>query len=70
MADEVPTEGIAVDAVLRLQVLGTVLADDLDTRLGEGGHVLDGDVLRRGHDGDGRAYLLADLPVALANLSR
>ena len=40
MADEVPAERVAVGGVLRLEVLGAVLADHLDPRLGEGGHVL------------------------------
>ena len=35
VADEVPAEGVAVGGVLGLQVLGAVLADDLDPGLGE-----------------------------------
>jgi hypothetical protein len=35
MAYEVPAEGVAVALVLRLEVLGAVLADDLDARFRE-----------------------------------
>jgi len=56
--------------VLGAQVLRTVLADHLDSRLGERRQVLERDVLRRGDDRDGRADLLADALVALADLSR
>src|ERR671930_249658 len=34
--------------MLALEVLGAVLADDLDAGLGQDGHVLEGHVLRRG----------------------
>jgi hypothetical protein len=53
MPDEVPAEDVAVRVVLRLEVLRAVFSDDVDARLGEGGQVLDGDVLRRRDDGDG-----------------
>jgi hypothetical protein len=56
--------------VLHTQILGAVLADHLDARLGERREVLDRDVLRRGDDGDRRADLLADVLVPLADLSR
>ena len=45
VADEVPAEGVAVLGVLRLQILRPVLADHLDTGLGEDCHVGEGDVL-------------------------
>jgi hypothetical protein len=70
VADEVPAEGVAVGVALRLQVLGTVLADDLDARLGQRSQVFERDVLRRGDDGDGRPDFLADALVTLADLSR
>ena len=57
VADEVPAEGVAVDGVLRLEILRAVLADDLDAGLGERGHVLDGDVLRRRDHRDSRPDL-------------
>ena len=41
---------VAVARVLRLEVLGAVLAHDLDPRLGERTHLLDRDVLRRDDD--------------------
>ena len=50
VADEVPAERVAVSCVLGLEVLRAVLAHDLDSGLGQDGHVLDGDVLRRGDD--------------------
>jgi hypothetical protein len=50
--------------VLGLEVLGPVLADDLDAGLGEHGHVLERRVFGGGDDGHaGRARLV----VALAN---
>src|SRR6476620_1352814 len=70
MADEVPAESVAVDGVFRLEVLRTVLSDDLDPGLDEDGHVLHGDVLRRGNDRHSVADLDTDLLVALANLVR
>jgi hypothetical protein len=70
MADEVPVEDVAVAVVLRLEVLGAVLTDDLDARVRERGQVLDPDVLRRGDDRDGRSDLLADALVPFADLSR
>ena len=59
VADEVPAERVAVCGVLRLEVLRPVLAHDLDPRLGQDGHVLDRDILRRGDDRDFRADLVA-----------
>jgi len=70
MADEVPAKGIAVAPVLRLQVLGAVLTDDLDARLREPGQVLERDVLRRDDNRDVRPDLLADALVPFADLSR
>jgi len=70
MADEVPAKGIAVALVLRLQVLGAVLTDDLDARLREPGQVLERDVLRRDDNRDVRPDLLADALVPFADLSR
>ena len=58
VADEVPAERVAVAGVLGLEILRPVLADHLHAGLGQGGHVLDGDVLRGGHDGHPRADLL------------
>ena len=52
VADEVPAEGVAVARVLRLQVLGAVLADHVDAGLGQRGHVLERHVLRGRDDGD------------------
>ena len=51
-ADEVPAEPVAVELVLALQVLGAVLADDLEPRLGEHAHLLERHVLRRRDDRD------------------
>ncbi len=59
-ADEVPAEGIAVQRVLALHVLRPVLTRDRDAGVGEDAHVLRGDVLRRGDDGDARPCLGAD----------
>jgi hypothetical protein len=70
VAYEVPAEGVPVALVLRLQVLGAVLADDLHPGLGQRGQVLERDVLRRGDDRDHRPDLLANALVALADLSR
>src|SRR5262249_8820481 len=67
MADEVPAERVAVTLVLRLEVLGAVLADDLDPRLCERGQVLQVDVLDRSHDGDVRPELGPDPLVVRAN---
>ena len=60
VADEVPAERVAVARVLRREVLLAVLADDLDSRVHERLHVVEGDVLRRGHDRDARADLRPD----------
>ena len=65
-----PAECVAVAVVLRPQVLGAVLADDLDAGLRERGEVVERDVLRRGNDGDPWPDLLPDSLVALAALSR
>jgi hypothetical protein len=70
VADEVPAKGVAVAVVLGAEVLGAVLADDLDAGLGQRGHVLQRDVLRRRDDGHVRPDLLPDALVALADLSR
>ena len=59
---------VAVDRVLRQQVLRAVLADDLDARLGEDPELLDGDVLRRRDDGDALAGPLTDPEIALPDL--
>ena len=53
-----PAERVAVLGVLRLEVLGAVLADDLDPRLDEQRHVGERDVLRRRDDGHVRPDLL------------
>ena len=70
MADEMPAEGVAVAVVLGPQVLGAVLADDLDAGFRQRGQVVERDVLRRGDDGDVRPDLVADALVLLADLSR
>jgi hypothetical protein len=70
VADEVPAKGVAVALVLGAEVLGAVLADDLHAGLGQCGHVLQRDVLRRGDDGHVRPDLFPDVLVALADLSR
>ena len=70
MPDEVPAEGVAVDRVLRLEILRAVLAHDLDSGLGEDRQLLDRDVLRRGDDRDGVSDLSPDALVALADLVR
>ena len=49
-----------MDGVLRLEVLGPVLADHLDSRLGQCGHVLDRHVFRGGDDRDVGPDLVAD----------
>jgi hypothetical protein len=56
--------------MLRLHVLRTVLADDFYARLGERLHVVDGDVLRGGDDGDARPDLFDDALVALTDRIR
>ena len=68
MADEVPAERVAVGCVLGLEVLRAVLADDLDSRLGQGGHVVDGDVLRGRDDRHVGADLVADAREARGDL--
>ena len=70
VADEVPAERVAVDGVLRGQVLRAVLAHYLDARLREDREVVDRDVLRRGDDGDARAGFRPDALVALAHRGR
>src|SRR5437016_13627303 len=70
MPDEVPAEGVAVDRVLRLEILRAVLANDLDSGLGEDRQLLDRDVLRRRDDRDRVADLGADALVTLPNLVR
>ena len=70
MADEVPAKGVAIALVLRLEVLGAVLTDDLDAGFRERGQVFECDVLRRGDDRDIRTDLLADALVTRADLSR
>ena len=59
VADEVPAERVAVGGVLRLEVLRAVLADDLDPRLGQRGHVLHRHVLGGCDDRHVRADFLA-----------
>jgi hypothetical protein len=53
--------------VLGGQLLCTVLADDGDARIRERLHVVDRDVLRRGHDRHAGADLSCDALVALAD---
>src|SRR5262249_53065560 len=48
--DEMPAEGVAERGVLPLQILSTVLTDDLDPRLDEDPHVLERNVLGRRPD--------------------
>ena len=59
VADEVPGEGVAVRALLRLEVLEPVLADQLDPGLGEHRQLGRVDVLGRRQDLDLRAAALA-----------
>ena len=68
VADEVPPERVAVDRVLRQQVLSAVLADDLDARLRENRELPDRDVLRRRDDGDALAGPFTDPEIALPDL--
>jgi hypothetical protein len=71
VADEVPAESVAVAGVLHLQVLGPVLADDLDARLGQDRQLVEREVLRRGdHGHSGRARLLVALADALRRQRR
>ena len=71
VADEVPAEGVAVERVLALEVLGLVLADDLDPGLGEDAELVGVDVLRRGHDRHVRPELGSDpIDVRADRLSR
>jgi hypothetical protein len=70
VADEVPAEFVAVPGMLGLEILGPVLADDVDPGLGQDPQLLFGDVLRRGDDGDGRSDLGLDALVALPDLLR
>src|SRR5206468_12707912 len=67
VADEVPAEGRSIAGVLGLEVLGAVLADDLDPSLGERAEVLHVDVLRGGDDRHLGPELAANPLVALAN---
>jgi len=67
VADEVPPEGVAVPRLLRLQVLETVLADDLNPGVGQGGHVVHRDVLRGDDDGDIRPDLVSQNLIAFAD---
>ena len=69
MPDEVPAKGIRVQLMLRLEVLGAVLADDLDPGLGEDGHLLERDVLRRGDDRHPGPDVRAHVFIARANLA-
>ena len=68
--DEVPPEGVAVDGVLALEILRAVLPHDLDARLGENGHLLERDVLRRRDDRDAGADLGPDPLVGGAHVLR
>ena len=65
--DEVPAEGVAVDGVLRDEILCAVFADHLHPGLDERPELGERNVLRRGHDGHVRAGLLAHAEVALAD---
>jgi hypothetical protein len=56
--------------VLRREILGPVLADDVDTCLREDAELLDADVLRRDDHRDVLARLLTHAQVALANRLR
>ena len=60
VADEVPAEAVAVALVLRREILGAILADDLHPALAERVHLLGRDVLRRDDDRHVRAHLGAD----------
>ena len=70
VADEVPAERIAVARVLRLEILRTVLADDLDAGVDEQLQLVHRDVLRRNDDGDRSAELFPHARVALGDLLR
>ncbi len=70
MTDEVPAKGVAVDGMLLLEILGTVLPHHLDPRLEENGHLLHAHVLRRGDDRDARPYLVPDPGEPFSDLSR
>ena len=61
VADEVPAEGVAVDGVLRREILRAVLADDRDAGLGERRHLLESDVLRRRDHLDTRPHFSTTL---------
>src|SRR5215831_894656 len=67
VADEMPAERVAVLGVLPLELLGAVLADDLDPRLDENRHVRERDVLRRRDDRDATADVGADALVVCAD---
>src|ERR687887_915129 len=70
VADEVPAKGVAVDGVLRLEILRTVLADYRDPGLGQDRHLLDGHVFRGCDDRHPLAELAFDLLVASPDLVR
>ena len=55
LPDEVPLEELAKGRDLALEILRAVLADETDARLGEGGELLQREVLGRGQDLDLRA---------------
>jgi hypothetical protein len=57
-----------VPVVLGLEVLCAVLADHLDSRLGEEAELVDRDVLRRDDDRDIRTDLILDARVPVAQL--
>jgi hypothetical protein len=56
--------------MLGLEILGPVLADDVDAGLGEDAQLVRRYVLRCGDDGDGRPDLGLDALVALPDLLR
>jgi hypothetical protein len=70
VADEVPPKRVAVERVLRLEVLRSILADHLHPGLCQDAQFLRRDVLRRRDDRDARADLGPDALVALPDLLR
>jgi hypothetical protein len=70
MPDEVPPERVAVERMLRFEVLRSVLSDHLHPGLREDAELLGGDVLRRRDDRDGWTDVGADPLVALPDFVR
>jgi hypothetical protein len=70
VADEVPPKGVRVPVLLGDEVLQPVLADHLDARRGQDGHVFHRHVLGRDDDRDPVADLRSERLVAFPDRIR